>query len=50
VKPVETEKQSGSAEVDAGPDSAKSPIKQPKSPSDTQPETPKVGSTDALGG
>jgi len=33
-----------------GPDSVKSPIKQPDSPSNTQPEIPKVGSTDAPGG
>lgn len=33
-----------------GPDSAKSPIKLPDSPSDTQPEIPKVGTTDAPGG
>ena len=33
-----------------GPDSAKSPIKQPDSPSDTQPEIPKVGTADAPGG
>lgn len=33
-----------------GPDSAKAPIKLPESPSDTQPETPKVGTADAPGG
>jgi hypothetical protein len=33
-----------------GPDSAKSPIKQPDSPDATQPEIPKVGTTDAPGG
>jgi hypothetical protein len=33
-----------------GPDSAKSPIKLPDSPSDTQPEIPKVGTADAPGG
>jgi hypothetical protein len=33
-----------------GPDSAKSPIKQPDSPSDTQREIPKVGTADAPGG
>jgi hypothetical protein len=35
---------------EAGPDSAKSPIKQPESPSVTQPEIPKVGTADAPGG
>jgi hypothetical protein len=33
-----------------GPDAAKRPIKQPDSPSDTPPEIPKVGTTDAPGG
>jgi hypothetical protein len=33
-----------------GPDSAKSPIKLPDSPSNTQPEIPKVGTADAPGG
>ena len=33
-----------------GSDSAKSPIKLPDSPSDTQAEIPKVGTTDAPGG
>jgi hypothetical protein len=33
-----------------GADSAKSPIKQPDSPDATQPEIPKVGTTDAPGG
>jgi hypothetical protein len=36
--------------LEPGPDSAKSPIKQPDSPSDTLPEIPKVGTADAPGG
>jgi len=35
---------------EAGPDSMKSPIKQPNPPFDTQPEIPKVGTADAPGG
>jgi hypothetical protein len=49
-EPSQNEKDPLVPPSEPGPDSAKSPIKQPDSPSNTQPEIPKVGSTDAPGG
>jgi hypothetical protein len=50
MRPSENEKARSLPRPEPGPDSANSPIKQPDSPSDTQPEIPKVGTTDAPGG
>jgi hypothetical protein len=48
--PAHNEKHLQGPPSDPGPDSATSPIKQPDSPSNVQPEIPEVGSTDAPGG
>jgi hypothetical protein len=50
MTPSENEVTPSVPPLEPGPDSAKSPIKQPDSPADIQPEIPKVGTADAPGG
>ena len=50
MRPSQNEKDPPTPPAEAGPDSAKSPIKLPESPSDREPEIPRVGTADAPGG